>query len=391
MRRAWAWAGGRGRAQVALGALLTLLVALAVGIPNARDASHEWSPDSVIYLRMMLQDTGRTRDEARREADRYVLASGSANVAKVPSYYSDHPPAFYATQFDLFKTRPLFPFVSSLLYGAEGPHALDDVSAAAAILAAVAMFGVLLLVAAPWLAFLGAGVFAGSSPLLAVAGFGTTDALALLWWVVALGFALLYLRRADPRVLGGFAVAALGLAFTRPIVYLPLGAALGALALTRRRGPELRLVAVAAVVAAVFLVFSALDGGAGLRGQLHWVYAWQKAVGDTTSSFGGWYVHAVPHAASGGLSEDIHFHRKLILLALVALAGLWIARRRVEAFVAIGAGLASLVSLLVNPYDFVRTVELPLIPVVVLLAVIAAAALARRLTGLRPRIEARPA
>jgi hypothetical protein len=369
-------------------AAVVVLVSLASGIQHAHQVRHDWSPDSVLYLRMALEDRGFSRADALAEADRYVLASGAPELAKIRFYYTGHPPAFYARQYNLFRNRPLFPWLASWLYPAYGAQSLQIVSAAACILAAWAMFALLLLFVAPALAALGAIGLARAAPLLAVQGFGTTDGLAVLFWIVAFALSLLYLRRGGRAVLAGVVAAALALAFTRPAVYLLVGAALGALVAMRAdppaRGRALRLLAAAGVAAAAFVVSSVVVRGATLHGQLHWIYGWQRDVGATHRSFTSWYLHAVPDAVRVGLREDLHYHYRFLFLAFVlAPLGLLAVRRTPLFGVAIGALLAAPVALLLNPSDLVRTVELPMLPIVVLLATIAVAEIVRR--GLEAR------
>lgn len=362
-------------------ALALLVVAtVTTAVYRVRHDAPLWPPDAAIYLRMTLEDRGLSPDRARTQADAFLrtMASDPENRG----LYGANPPAYYVQQFDLFRTRPLYPRIAAELYPAFGPHALQIVAAVAYVLAACALFAILLAFAPPWLAALGAFGFATTPSVLGVAALGLTDEPALLFWIVSLGAILAFVRRPSVAALGVAGVASLLLAFTRPAIFLPVGASLGALFALRadplRRPAMLALVATTAGAAVVFLAYTAVVHGPGLADQLRWEYDWQHAIGagGAEHGFGSWYAGALAGVTGEALTFDVYKNGALLVFVLAAL-GIASARRTPLVAVLAGAACASVVALLANPLEFVRSVELPLVPLVVILATLALGVLAR--------------
>ena len=76
-----------------------------------------------------------------------------------------------------------------------------------------------------------------ASSVLDFTGLALTDELALCFWIGALGALYAYLRRPNPLWLTTFMLACALLTFTRPAIYLPFGAALGAFIFAPRGAP----------------------------------------------------------------------------------------------------------------------------------------------------------
>ncbi len=336
---------------------------------------------------MTLEDRGLDDHAALTEANRIMRTYSSAPSARTDPRYTSHPPDYFARQFPLFRNRPLYPAVAAALYPISGARSVEYISTACYVLAVLVMFGILLLYAPPWIAGIGAVALAAAPPVHAVAAVGVTDEPALLLWLLTLGGILLYLKRPGTGLLVAIGIAATLLAFTRPAIYLPVGAALGALVAgwrdpaARRAAQRLLVVTVGAAV--IFLVGSALLHGPGVEGQLNWIYDWQTQIGATSSSFAGWYGHALASIAGQALTYEIYDTGALLVIVLAAF-GAAVARRKPVVPVAIGIACASVVALVVNPVEFVRTVELPLTPVVILLATCALTALATAAPWQRP-------
>ena len=361
---------------------LLVLATSATAVYRVRHDAAQWPPDAAIYLRMTLEDRGFSRADARERADAYLRATVTDPSARA-FYVADAPP-YYVAQFDLFRTRPLFPAIAALLYPYAGPRALPIVAAAAYVLATIVLFGILRWYAPAWLAALGAFAFATAPPVLGVAGLGLTDAPATLFWTATLGAIIAWTRRPSPLAGVAVAIASLLLAFTRPAIFLPVGAALGAAFALRRAGARRQTivmpVAITIVAGLVFLAFSAAVHGPGIADQLRWEYDWQLASGDPSAARGflSWYVHALLRIAGEALTYDIYKNGALLVLVTAAL-GIAALRRNALVAICVAAACASLIALLANPVEFVRSVELPLTPVVVILATAALAMLARAL------------
>jgi hypothetical protein len=374
---------------------VVLMFAATVGVNRYHHDLQRWEPDAAIYLRMALEDRGLAPDAARAESNGFMATTSEGRNPASRGFYGPSPPEFYARQFALFRTRPLFPYLGAALYPRLGPHGLQAVSAVAYVLAAGAMFVVLLIVAPPWIAALGSVAFAANSAVLDMATYGLTDELALLFWIVSLGAILAYARapsgaiaahgRASSGMIAAYGrapsgallaivtAASLGLAFTRPAVYLPIGAALGALVAVRAgtvpRRAAFALVAATVAVAAIFVAYAVAVHGPGLREQLAWQYDFSRATGaaPATQSFAAWYVRAEATAVVKGLLHGVLVNYGPFVVALAA-TGFVLRRRTSLAYVLAGAGCATVAALVANPLEFVRTIELPLAPVVTIVA-----------------------
>jgi 4-amino-4-deoxy-L-arabinose transferase-like glycosyltransferase len=366
---------------------LVLLASAVTATYRLRHDAQIWTSDSAIYLRMTLEDRGLSREQAKAEADRFMAATPEGRNPEAKDFYTPHPPAYYASQYELFRTRPLYPRLGAVLYGRFGPRGLQLISAVAYVAAGGVTFWLLTMLVPAWTAALGALAFATAPQVLAVAALPLTDELALLFWTAALGAMLLYLRSPRPAVLAAVLVAALLLTFTRPAAYLPFGAACGLLVIALRTPrPGLRrtayaLLAATAAAGVAFAAYSLAVHGPGLVAQLRWQYEWQNVVGGFAAggSFARWYLAAV--AAEVGLLLTVGVYKYAALLPLVlAGVGLRLARRDDAALLA-GAAAGALAAIAANPLELNRTVLLPLTPAVVILATVALDALFRAARG----------
>ena len=324
---------------------------------------------------MTLEDRGLSRAEAKRVADAFMRATPEGRNPEASGFYSPSPPRYYAEQYGLFVSRPLYPRIAAALYGRVGPRGLQLISTVAYVASCLLAFAMLRLVARPLAATVGALAFATAPHVLAVAALPLTDELALLFWTAALYAMLRTVRAPSPGWLAAVLVAALLLTFTRPAAYLPVGAAAG-FALAVRADPARRrtaaaLLAVTLLAAAAFLAYSTAVGGPTIAAQLRWEYAWQHDVGGAFAggSFAHWYVLAL--AAAAGLLLTVGIYKASALLPL-ALAGYGAAiARRDDLALLLGAIAGALIAIVANPLEIVRTVLVPLTPVVVLLATVA--------------------
>ncbi len=362
------------------------MVAVIAALVAAYRLHHDralWSADGPIYLRMALEDRGLNPAAALAVTDRYVLAGTSE--AKNPDsqgFYGPTPPEHYRTQAALFVTRPLYPAVAALLLPRFGPFALKIVSAVAYALVTLVFFVLLLRFVTPPIAAIGGLALLFSPEIESIAALPLTDMLALLFWIVALLALIAYVDRPAIATLAAFAVATALLAITRPAVYLPFFAAVGAFAALPRasaaRGAALKAVAAAFVVALAFGAYTLLGHGPGLIEQLRWEYAWQQTLHERFASHGlaVWWLLSVLVASVQDVAIGIYKDNLLLLLALAVL-GAMRARRSPFFGIALGCVAGALVAVLVHPLDTIRTVTIPLTPIAIVFAAIALQELAR--------------
>ncbi len=354
-----------------------LLAVLATAAYRLRHDAEIWTSDSAVYLRMALADRGLSEAQAKVESDRFMSGTPEARIPESAGFYGPNPPAYYARQFDLFRSRPLYPLLAAALYGPFGPRGMQLISAVAYVLASLLMFRLLLLWVTPVVAGAGALAFATAPQVLALCALPLTDQLALLFWVAALGAMLWYVRAPGGVALAGVLAAALLLTFTRPAAYLPFAAACG-LAVALRAGGAgraasvrslaLPLLAVTLAAGIAFALYSVVAHGPGLVAQLRWQYDWQHATGGPGASGGfvRWYAVALASALGLLLTVGVYKYAALLPLAL-ALAGARIARRE-DLGLLLGGAAGALAAIAANPLEINRTALLPLTPVVVVLA-----------------------
>lgn len=367
----------------ALLAVLVVVVAVVIAAYHLRHDRAQWSPDAAIYLRMALQDRGVPPAEALRETDRFALEQTTLGADPLTrTFYGAAPPVYYRDQFGLFVSRPLYPAVASLLLPRFGPFGLKVVSAVAFVAAALLMYGLLLAFVPAWAAAVGALALALTPDVQGLSAAPLTDALALCFWIAVMAALFRYLRSPSALHLTALVAATALLAFTRPAIHLPLGAAL-AVALVAPRGSVLRGSALRAATGVVavgiaFAVFSALVHGPGVSTQLRWLYDWQVATHESAAShgFAAWWVRS----AGGSLAEELLvgiYKANMLLTVVLAVLGLLLRRRDVVAPVVIGAVVAALAGIAVTPLDVARTVGVPIAAALIVPAAIAIARLGR--------------
>ncbi|MBV9438503.1 MAG: hypothetical protein JOZ24_00775 [Candidatus Eremiobacteraeota bacterium] len=353
---------------------IVLCVALVTVVYRVRHDAGIWTSDSAVYLRMALADRGLTESEAKRDADAFMAQTAEGRLPESAGFYGPNPPTYYAQQFGIFRTRPLYPLLTAALYPAFGPHAMQLISAAAYVLGTAVMFGILSLSVPAATAGLGALAFATAPQVLALCALPLTDEMALLFWCCALGAMLRYVRAPGALSAGGLAAAALLLTFTRPAAYLPCAAACGyAIAvrgeLARRAAAALLTVTFSAGI--IFTAYTAIVHGPGPAAQLRWQYDWQRAVHGpgASGSFGHWYAFALAAALGLLLTVGVYKYAALVPLALAAY-GARIAQRDDLALL-LGGAAGALAAIGANPLEINRTALLPLTPTVVVLATLA--------------------
>jgi hypothetical protein len=355
-----------------LSAVLGLLFVLAAaGASMAYEVRKDdrWTPDGFIYAREMLVARGLSEAAARDEARRFYRQTPAAADPAQRGLYGSGAPPWFEAQAGLFRARVLYPRLAAAAYPAWGMRALKNVSACGIVLAAGALYVLLLLVAPPWLAACGA-LAAAATPLARDVGtLALTDATAFGLWAVTLTALAYYARRPSFGALAVTALSAVLLELVRPAGWLPLGAAAGyGVAAYRLRGPERR--AAATMVLALFAAalagaaFNAALHGPSLSEHLRWEYDWQRIVVPLPGeSFGAWYSSTVARGAGVELASIVE--RGLPVFALAsATAGFALRRKDPAVAPLLGVTCVAPLAILLNPADFQRALELPLVPVV---------------------------
>ena len=358
---------------------LVLLVAVLVAgwhLHNKRDL---WGADGAIYLRMAMQDRGIQADAARIAANRFMLdrlersGAGADPYDSNRSLYTEQPPKYYADLVAMFRNRPLYPLLASLLYPAFGPAALKIVSSVAYVLTVGVMFALMCSMTSVVRATLGALVFATEQSVLNLASAPLTDELALLFWTCTFGAIIVYQRRPAAPALVILCLASIALTLTRPAFFLPLGAAAGAyLAMRGRFRTTISAAPFAAALPAalVYFAYTARVGGPDVFSQLRWQYTFEQAIHGIGADHGPavWYVSALLAAAYQAILFTVPSLGGVILLVL-ALFGARSYRRKGYVRIALVSVATISIALFVNPLQVERTVLLPMAPLIVLLAV----------------------
>ena len=386
---------GEQRLRPALGALVLLaalgIAALAV-LPYPR-----WTPDGYAYAVRMLLDLGLPFQEALHRAQAfYALQPIAADPLQAPLFRGEQAPLYW----DVFKPRVVYPFLCSLLFPNRGFQGMHDVSSIAYVASAVAVYYLALQFAGaiPSLVVtLGFAAFPGTIDLARCA---QTDMLALLFSTLCLVALVRIVRDGGSRWPLLFAIAGLLLVFTRPAFYMLLGGSLGLCAGVWRGTPSRRNAALACAGAAV--ATTALYLGVALAsGSPSFTYVIADARDiffstqppDAERSFfsklkgvlhfsadeplGFWYAKMLVNLFFRELARAV-----VTIFPLVAFFGLATLRRDRAFWALAGTVLALMLVPFLDPIslDMDRVLEFPMLPVLAIGLVGAAASLQARLT-----------
>ena len=350
--------------------LVVLLVSVSLSFERMHRSAAEWTPDGYIYLRMALIDRGLTEPDAQRAANLFIRSTDEGRSH--PSFYSANSPQFFVQQRQLFRSRPLYPFLASLL-PLPAPLALKVVSAVAFALVPIVVFSLLSTAGEPWIAALGALGIAFLPVVRSVAGLALTDELALLFWVATIAALLTYMQRPAATTMAALILASAGLTFTRPAIHLAIGATLAPLVIRTYASMRPRIFAALVAllgVAVAFAVYSSFVHGPGPIQELRFDFTWQQAVHGpfTGSTFAHWWTRSLLQTLVAMPAELISALGYFTII--LAAAALLLYRHSVIAPVSIGALTVALVAALADPFEFdiPRTVVLPMTPIVVMLA-----------------------
>lgn len=317
----------------------------------------QYTPDGIVYARFAARDSGQSERDATLNARAFYEHTSMMNNPRYRDLIELDPSVSFARS-KVFENRVLYPWIVGLLLPLSGFRALFVVSALSYVAFGLALYWLLLALGRPAFA-IGFTVIAMLLPLTrSVAATDLTDMLAMVWWTLALGALLRWLRAPQPDYLWILGAAAALLTLTRPTPYLILAPAIAVAWLRRSWAPV--FASCTAVLA--FLVTAAATHAYGISEQLRWVYT-HRPENDSTP-FAAWYRSSLLltlRAAAIGMVKSI------APLAALAAAIYGIARTelRDEFIVLLIAAAACCIAIPFNPVPFAlaRVVGLPLIPV----------------------------
>jgi hypothetical protein len=344
--------------------LIAIVVVITVVSRNQR-----WTPDGFQYARMALQDAGLSAADALTRAEAFYIQKPIGQIARYREFLAvdiaHAPPA----PGPIFRTRVLYPWLVSIVYRFRGLAAPTDVSLVAYLIGSLLIYWLLLALARPCVAATGAVLFAISPLILVLAESDLTDMLAVTLWIGVLASVLHYMQSRRPSWLVTFGLTTLLLVLTRQSIYLPFGAVAGAFVGARlRRDVEdiVRSRALAMVLGGITIidvVWYAFMKGAGIAKELEIAHGLAVRGGSSTADepLSAWYRRAV----LGNIVMEIK-HAILNILPVLALLGVALDIRRGEIAILIGAAIAGLAPLFLDPSTsaLARVLEAPLYPVV---------------------------
>jgi len=300
---------------------------------------------------------------ARDEARAFFLTTPESRDPRYAAYYQRDVPEF----FELFGARIVYPLISAFLFPLRGYSALATTSFLAYVGAVLALYWLLLAITRPLVAAIVCVGFAISSGILAAAASALSDMTALAFWITALG-ALARIHTRARWTLIVFVAAATLLTLTRPLPYLPFGAAAGlALAFWLRgdRADALRAAFCAALCvldAALVMVLATLFHAPGTAELMRYAqHRVNELTGRPDRPFWQWYRFTIVDIFKDEIKRAV-----LNVLPLVAIFGALRGRADPRAAMLAGAALFDLVGIFFNPipFDMARVFELPLYPII---------------------------
>jgi hypothetical protein len=345
-------------------ALMAIVLVMTVVSRNSR-----WTPDGFQYARVALQDAGLSPADALAQAEAFYIQKPIGHIAKYREYLTvdiaHAPPA----PGPIFRTRVLYPWLVSLVYRFRGLAAPTDVSLVAYLVGSLLMYWLLLAIARPWVAATGAILFGISPLVLVLAESDLTDMLAVTLWIGVLASVLHYMHSPRLSWILIFGLATLLLVLTRQALYLPIGAVAGAFIGARARGDvediarSIVLAAVLGGITAFSVVWYAFMHGAGITKELQIGHGLAVRGGSSTADepLSAWYRRMV----IGNIIQESK-HAILVVLPVLAALAAAVDIRRKETAILIGAAVAGLAPLFLDPSTsaLARVLEAPLYPVV---------------------------
>jgi hypothetical protein len=273
-------------------------------------------------------------------------------------------------QRQLFLNRPLYPLLASVL-PFSAPSALKIVSGVSYALIPPLIFLLLAGFTQVWVATLAAVGAAAIPAVFQHAGLPLTDEPALFFWLAAFASMFAYARSPSPLRYAGVVLAAAALVFTRPAVPLLFGAAFGVAAARSGRGWVMPCSIFGGLIIVIvgFALYTQAAHGATLDSELRANYAWQLSIhGEfTTHGFALWRTLVALRAVL--LLPKTLLANLGLFPIVVACIGIAIYRRSLLTAMSIGAFVGTvLTAVIASPLDVERTIAMPVLPLLVILA-----------------------
>ena len=343
------------------------LVAIAVALVILQLRQPVFTPDGVVYARMMLADRGVSQARARDDVRAFYLTTPLARDSRYRPFLLDDNRGMFTRTAKPFASRVLYPWIAAAFFPWEQYYALPLVSAIAYVIATLLMYWMLLAFCTPVNSAIGAFLFAVSPVVRYLSGAALTDMLALCLLVAVFGAMIRYALHGGNAYLALALASEIGLSITRPLPYVPLGAALGlaAYAFATHRDPMLlrkaAVLSIAAVIAwGAYALAAALTHTPSLSSHLHWLYNaakthWLYGGTGTLSpteqhSFAAWYVHQLALAARGWVkSQVVEIYPAVALIA--SACGLYAGRKSPASWIFAGGVLACCLGIFANPIE----------------------------------------
>jgi hypothetical protein len=349
----------------ALFAVLLAVVAVAFVIPHLRKPL--FTPDGVIYARMMLADRGVPQTQARDDVRAFYLTTPLARDSRYRPFLLDDKRGMFTSTAKPFASRVLYPWIAAAFFPWQHYYALPLVSAVAYVIATLLMYWMLLAFCAPLNSALGALLFAAAPIVRDFSAAALTDMLAISLLIATFGAMVRYALHGGNAYLALALACEIGLSVTRPLPYVPLGAALGLAAyafVTQRDIVLLRraaLLSIAAIIAwGAYALAAMLTHTPSLSTHLHWLYDAAKThwlYGSTgplspaeQHSFGAWYGHQVVLVARAWIkSLAIAVYPPIALI--VCACGLYAGRKSPVSWMLAAGILACCFGIFANPIE----------------------------------------
>jgi 4-amino-4-deoxy-L-arabinose transferase-like glycosyltransferase len=174
----------------------------------------------------MLMDLGLPFQEALHQAQAFYQQQPiAADPVQAPLFRGEQAPLYW----DVFKPRVLYPFLAALLYPIRGFYGMLDISAAAYVLSALAVYFLALEFGAAIPSFVVTLAYMAFPRTLHLARYPQTDMIAMLFSTFCILALVRVAHGGGRRWIALFALAGLLLVFTRPAFYLLVGGAFGLL------------------------------------------------------------------------------------------------------------------------------------------------------------------
>lgn len=324
----------------------------------------QYTPDGIVYARFAARDAGRSERDATLAARVFYERTAMMQNPRYRDLIELDPSVSFARS-KVFENRVLYPWAVAALLPLTGFNALFIVSAVSYVAFGFALYWALLAFGRPVFAAAFTAVALALPLTRSIAASDLTDMLAMVWWTLALGALLHWMRREGARgMMTVLLISGALLALTRPTPYLIVIPAAVAAILRRSWLPFAASLGSVLAFAAAALATHAF----GVSEQLRWVYEHRPARGGN-ATFAAWYRSSLSETVRAAIVSAV----RSIAIPVLFLAAIWAAARarlRDEFLVLLAAGVACCIAIPFNPVEsaLARVIALPLIPVLCAIA-----------------------